>query len=416
MAIDNACWVGIDWGESEHAVHVLGPTADAEQCFVVEHSAKGLHTLVERLSRLCDINGIAVEASHNLLMTALLEAQLPVYAINPKVSAIWREAYSVSAAKSDGGDARILAHGLGHHYAHLPRLRVGDESIGELQMLCDDEVGFIEQRTALVQQLQAALKRYHPYMLVLFSDWTSPTAWTFLKKCPTPDKLVHTKKETLCKLLKANRIGMSPLWQQRIDGRIQALDWPNDAAQTAALSRRALSIVAMLQKLNTVLRDYRKRIEKLFGQYEHAEVFKSLPGAGVKLAPRLAVMLNALDEDSDDAAVLRQLSGVAPVTKQSGKKSVVIIRRACRKRWRNCLHLFAQLSKAKSLWARAFYKMCRERGNTHASALRKLAYKWLNIIYRMWKTKTVYNEEKYLKQLRDKQTPTWKYMQTHGYI
>jgi transposase len=364
MSSTNLFWIGIDWGDKEHAVHFFHPATDRHERFTVPHSPSGLDEVVQRIQAVDTIGGVAVEASRNLLMTKLPQAELPVYAINPKLSASWREAYSVSGAKSDGGDARMLAEGLWHHHGHLRTSSVARELMAELAQLCEDEMRFIQQRTALVQELQAMLKRYHPYMLVFFDDWTSPSAWDFLALFPAPEAVAKAPKKKICAFLAKCRIGMSPLWQARVDGRKQALDWPQDAAQIAALSVRAQTIIAML-----------KPLEKQ----------------------------------------LRQVSGVAPVTMQSGRKNSVKIRRACRKHWRNILHQFAQHSKKKSKWARTFYDMCKAYGDNHATALRKLAYKWLSIIYRMYQAKTHYNDQKHIEQLRKKNSPTYQYMVANGY-
>jgi transposase len=361
-------WVGIDWGDQTHAVHVFEPSTGKGEQFVVPHSAQGLQDLAQRLAGLDRVGGIAVEATRNLLLLKLAQAGLPVYAINPKVSKDWRSVYSVAGAKSDEGDARTLAEGLSHHHSHLTPLASSSPVMRELTQLCEDEKHFIDQRTGLIQQLKAVLKQYHPQLLAFFGDWTAPSAWDFALAFPTPEALAKASKDRICRFLRARHIGIGPLWQQRIEQRVKALEWPQDCATASALALRVQTLASTLKTLEKQLCKYRERIESLFPSIEGAQVFSSLPGAGPKLAPRLCVMFGDDPTQYGCADAIRQLSGVAPVTKQSGKRNQVVIRRACRKYWRNTLHLHAQYSKKKSLWATAFYKRCRERGDTHATA------------------------------------------------
>jgi hypothetical protein len=50
-----------------------------------------------------------------------------------------------------------------------------------------------------------------------------------------------------------------------------------------------------------------------------------------------------------------------------------------------------------SYWAGIYYQQQRGKGNSHQKAVRALAFKWIRILYRCWKTKTNYDESKYLK-------------------
>lgn len=418
-------WVGLDWGNASHAVHAFHPDRTQRCSFSVEQTPQGLRELVSRLDALGTVGGVAVETTHGLVIRALLDAGMTVYPVNPKLSKTWRAARSVAEIKSDGGDARVLAEGLVQHLAHLRPLRLGDRNMRQLAALVEAEKHFIDERTALAQELMDLLGRYHPQMLAFFDDWTVRTAWEFLLAFATPEALAGASKKRLCAFLRARHIGMSPLWVGRIDKRAAALDWPRDKDLEETHVLRAQTLVKMLLALQAQLEVYRKQVESLFKSVEGAELFKSLPGAGSKLAPRLCAMFgeqgkpgsqDKKDEPGVSLEAMRQLSGVAPVTRQSGKKKQVCIRRACRKFWRDTLHLFAHFSKRKSPWARAYYDLCRAKGDTNASALRKLAYKWLAIITRMYKDNAGYDEDKYIASLRRSNSPLYTYMRENHLI
>src|SRR5438105_12127809 len=82
-------------------------------------------------------------------------------------------------------------------------------------------------------------------------------------------------------------------------------------------------------------------------------------------------------------------------------------RMACPNFLRQIFHEFAEASRRKSLWAQAYYQQRRQRGASHHTAVRALAYKWIRILYRCWKTRTPYNESLYLDVLRRHHSPLW---------
>ena len=343
-------------------------------------------------------------------MVHLLQQGLSVYPINPKLSHAWRQNDSVSACKSDERDGRVLAQELCVRHCSLKPLALEESDTRKLAFLCEDEQSLIQDRTRLVQGLKSTLKQYFPTALAFFSDWTTPTAWAFLKLFSTPQKLARAKKSRLYAFLRKHRIGITPTWQKRVQDRAQALDWPCDTVGEEVSEMRVRQLIARLQSLDTQLLKYRERIEQLFEQHKDAELFSSLPGAGKKIAPRLLCIFGTQRERYETADALRQLSGVAPVTYQSGKKKRVSMRRACRKKWRTTLHLFATCSKNFCAWATAFYDYRRDRVDRQALALRKLADKWLKIIFRMWQSRKSYNDEMYTHQLRQKQSPLLAYL------
>ena len=134
-------------------------------------------------------------------------------------------------------------------------------------------------------------------------------------------------------------------------------------------------------------------------------LFGDLPGAGPALAPRLLAAFGTDRERFQSAGELQTLSGVAPVTKKSGRRRIVHRRWACPKFLLQTFHEFASCSAKRSSWARAFYLQQRAAGKGHHAALRSLAFKWIRILFRCWKTSTAYCEQRYLQTLRRKNAP-----------
>ena len=398
-------WVGLDWGDARHAVCVLDDSGKEVESFEAPHTAAGLEELVARLRRCGEIAGVAVETTRHLVVHKLLQEGFAVYPINPKLSKCWRDGESVNAPKDDPRDAFVLAEGLRQRHERLRALKPDEPLLRELRLLCADECRLIQDRTALVNRLKATLKEYYPEALEWFDDWTKPTAWDFVLALPDAVALAAAGRKKLYGFLKSHRIGLHPIWQERVEGRAKTTPWPSDPPTVAAKSFLAISLAKGLRTLQASLDEYRERIEKLYGDQPDSGIFSSLPGAGPKLAPRLLAQFGTDRQRFDSSADLELLSGTVPVLNQSGKSRRVHMRHACRKDFRTTLHYFAFLSIERSAWARAFYDQARRKGQSFALALRNLARKWLRILYRMWQERRPYDEGRYLAALIRHRSP-----------
>jgi transposase len=265
--------------------------------------------------------------------------------------------------------------------------------VQELRLLCRDEVALIEERTALVNQLRAALREYYDTALEAFDDWTAPAAWAFVLAFPTPAELVRAKKRAWEKFLHTHKLWRPQTAQKRLELFARASEWKRNEAVVRAKSRLAVTLAKMLQTLERQLDDYRAAIEQLFARHPDHDLFGSLPGAGAKLAPRLLSELGEERARLGDAQALQCLAGTAPVSFQSGQIHRVNLRRACNTHLRHAVHLWAAASLATCDWARAYYQAHRARGQSHACALRCLGQRWLKILWKMWQTRTRYDAD-----------------------
>jgi len=348
---------------------------------------------------------VAVETTRSLMVQKLLDGGWTVYPVNPKLSHAWREGWRVAAPKTDRTDARVLAEGLRQYQAHLRPLKPDDPRTRELKILCADESRLIGHRTALVNQLQAALREYYPQARAWFDDWAKPTSWDFVLAFSTPEALAQASRKKLYGFLKSHYIGIQPIWQERVDGRSRRPAWPSDEATVEAKRFLAVALAKELRTLQASLDLYRERIEALYGDQPDASLFDSLPGVGPKIGPRLLSHFGTDRSRFDSAEGIEQLGGAVPVTKQSGRSRGVHMRRQCQKEFRNTLHQWCFLTLERSAWARAFYDHCREVGQSHALALRNLGRKWIRILYRMWKDHVAYDEGRYLASLIRHRSP-----------
>ena len=168
-----------------------------------------------------------------------------------------------------------------------PPLSPQDAIVEELRMLCGDEAALIEQRTALVNQLQAALHEYYPAALEAFEDWTAPYAWAFVETFATPQRLVQSTVHRRRVFLHTHKLWRPGTAERRLEIFARADQFCGGEAVTRAKSRLALALCHSLDALQAQLDDYRAAIEKLFAEHPDHDVFGSLPGVGVTLGPRL---------------------------------------------------------------------------------------------------------------------------------
>jgi transposase len=387
-----ARFAGFDWAKDHHDVVVLDARGRIVDEFRFEHSIAGWNLWRQKVAGQPGL-GVAVETSFGAAVEQLLASGVTVYPVNPMNAKRYRERKCSSGNKMDRHDAWALADALrvdGHAWRPLA---AQDPLVAELRILCRDEVALIGERTALVNQLQQALHEYYPTALESFDDWTNPGAWAFVEAFPSTGELVKAGKRKWDKFLHSHKLYRSQTYQDRIAAFERAAQWHASPPTVAAKSLYAVARCKQLRVLQAQLAAYRQRIETLFASHPDSGMFGSLPGAGPKIAPRLLGEIGSDRALYHDPQGLQCMAGTAPVSFQSGQIHKVKIRRACNKHLRHTMHLFADHSRAKCVWAATYYGAQRQRGKTHAQALRCLGQRWLKIIWKMWQTHTNYDPE-----------------------
>ena len=389
-------FAGFDWARDHHDVVIVDGHGCIVDEFRIEHSAAGWRLWQDKIAAYPNL-GVAIETSFGAVAELLLESGVRVYPVNPMNAKRYRERKISSGNKTDRHDAWALADALrmdGHGWRMLT---AQDPILAELRILCRDEVALIEERTALINQLQQALQEYYPSALEAFEDWTNPGAWSFVESFPTAAALTKAGKRQWEKFLHSHRLYRPQTYPARIATFENASQWQTSAPLVAARSLLAVARCKQLRVLEAQLEEYRRRIEALFASHPDSGTFGSLPGAGPKLAPRLLSEIGSDRALYPDAQGLQCMAGTAPVSYQSGKIHKVSLRRACNRNLRYAMHLFADKSRAQCTWAATYYQALRERGNTHAQALRCLGQRWLKIIWKMWQSRTAYDGELHLR-------------------
>jgi transposase len=397
-------FAGFDWASDHHDVVVVdgrggGGTILLQLRF--DDTAEGWAAFAGHLAA-CGAapmhTAVAIETSSGSAVQRLLDLGLAVYPVNPMAARRYRERKAPSGVKDDQLDAWSLAdalrldgvrpEGLGWR-----RLVPDDPIVQELRLLCRDEVELIAQRTALVNQLRAALREYYPAALEAFDDWTRPHGWHLVIRFPTPKALAVAGKRQWTAFLKQRTLNRPETREHRLACFARAAEFrSSNAAVTAAKSRLAVALATMLLTLQEKLDEYRRRIGELFDRHPDHDLFGSLPGAGGKLAPRLLAELGDDRSRFASAQSLQCFAGTAPVSFTSGQIHRVKLRRACNKHLRATVHLWADLSRSACAWAQEYYRRHRDAGQSHACALRCLGQRWLKILWTMWQQRTSYDD------------------------
>ena len=386
------------------------------------NSGVGLADLADWISQLA--NGrleqvrLAIEVPHGPVVDALIERDIPVFAINPKQLDRFRDRFTVAGAKDDRRDARVLADSLRTDFRAFRRVDLDAPAIIELREYSRMAEDLNREKNGLTNRLREQLRRFYPQVLPLSSDLAEPWILDLLEAIPTPQSAAKPYRlPVIRRLLKANRIRRVTAEQVLATLREQPLRVAPGTVEAASahirLARTRLRLVV------EQLRECHRAIDAIFerlaiadeplgrnasedgaqapedtpgqrGEQCDVAILRSLPGVGrIVLATLLAEASRPLRDQ--DYHALRALSGVAPVTRRSGKRLVVGMRHACSNRLRNAVYHWARVAAQCDPRWKARYAEFRSRGHTHGRACRAIADRLLHIAIAMLRTRTHYD-------------------------
>lgn len=402
-----AAFVGLDWADKKHDVCVQEGDAEQRKCHVIEHTPEAIEQwLVELHKRVKGNIAVVLELNKGPIVYALQKYPfVTVYPIHGLTLARYREAMFPSGAKDDPSDAELALDMMLNYPKKVTPLKPSSAETRTLNHLVEQRRTLIDDKRRHVNRLINALKQYYPQPLEWFSHRDSQLFCDFLIKWPSLQQVKRARGSTIEKFFKSYGGNAVSNTAKRIDAISVALPLTDDEA---VIMPHQMLVVALCKQLLTQIeniRIYDKAISELFNKMPDAELFKSLPGTGPCLAPRL---LAALGEDRsrfNSALEIQNYAGLSPVTERSGQMCWVHWRWQCAKFVRQSFIEWAEKSVYQSYWAGLYYASQKAKGKSHQKAVRALAYKWVRIVYKCWKTKTPYDESRYLKVLKDKNSP-----------
>jgi transposase len=393
-------FLGDDWAEAHHDVELQ----DAQGRVLIRRrlaeGIAGLAQLHELIADQLDDDDepasvlIGIETDRGPWVHALVATGYQVFAINPKQAARYRERHSTSGAKSDPGDAHVLAEIVRTDRAHHRQVSGDSEQSEVVKTLARAHQTMIWTRQRQTNQLRSMLREFYPAALAAFgADLAGRDALAILAIAPTPEagrtlsrsqittalrqagrqRNIDKQTDQILEVLRVEHLGLSPTLSQAYGTSVRSL---------------VAVITAMVEQV-AVLED---QVNRCFGQHPDAEIITSQPGLGAVLGARV---LAEFGDDKDrfvDAKSRRNYAGTSPITKASGTRRVVLARYARNKRLADALHQQAFAALTASPGARAFYDQHRARGATHHQALRALSNRLVGILDGCLRHRTTYDE------------------------
>ena len=404
--------VGVDWAEGFHDVALGVAGRGVSEQFRIEHGPAGVSRLVTRCLELepdpAEVR-VVLETRHGLLVEALIDAGFTVLPVNPDLVARRR---GPAKKKDDAEDARICCLMALDQYAELRKLIPHGETGTELRAIARDDERAARDERRISNRLRADLLAVFPAAIdIAAGDLGSAVFLRMLERWPSAQDLAAASGQEVEDFARSARHG----WPGRFAGRVaEALAEPRLAVRPELARAKAGSIrLAAAQLL--LLRAQRKVWEKRMGElllgaprygrghtpkdadpgkaFPGGEIYLSMPGLGDRLAARVAGEIGEHFGQFTTPNALQCYAGRAPVTRRSGRSEFTIARRlAYNRHLGEAVQQWAFCSLSRSAWAREFYDTKVSAGDRHHAALRKLANRWLEILWHCLNKSTIYDE------------------------
>jgi hypothetical protein len=389
-------FVGDDWAEDHHDIHLMNETGDRLASRRLPEGLAGIARLHELIAEHAEDPAevvIGIETDRGLWVDAVAAAGYQVFAINPLAAARYRDRHHVSGAKSDPSDAKLLAD-LVRTDRHNHRPIAGDSGQAEaVKVLARAHQSLIWARTRHTNGLRSALREYYPAALEAFEDLADRDALAVLGRAPTPADARRLSLAKIRSALKAaGRQRNLDIRASQIQEMLRTEQLAAPAAVTAAFGASTHAAVAIITELNHQIADLEAELATHFEAHPDADIYRSLPGLGVILGARV------LGEFGDDpnryttAKCRKNYAGTSPLTVASGKKRAVLARHVRNRRLYDALDQWAFCALSTSPGARAFYDHRRAAGDLHHQALRALGNRLVGILHGCLRHHSTYDE------------------------
>ena len=389
-------FVGVDWAEAHHDVHVQDENGRRLGGGRLPEGVDGIarfHELAARHAQEPAEVVIGIETDRGLFAAALVAAGYQVFAVNPLSTSRYRDRHSVSGAKSDPGDAKVLAD-LVRTDRHNHRRAAADSDLAEaVRVLARAHQSMIWSRRRQANMLRSQLREFYPAALAAFDDLTGGDAVEVLRAAPTPALGAALSRTRIAAALR--RGGR----QRRIDARAAEVQAALRAPQlhgspvvAAAMGATVSASAAVIAEMTAQITRLAKSLEADFEQHPDAAVVRSLPGLGTILGARVLGEFGDAPDRYTTTKSRKNYAGTSPITRASGTKRMVLARHVRNQRLADAIYLWAFAALSASPGARAFYDTRRSAGDTHHAALRALGNRLVGILHGCLAHHTPYSE------------------------
>jgi len=389
-------FVGDDWAEAHHDVHLMNEAGDKLAARRLPEGLEGiaaLHAMIAGHASDPTEVVIGIETERGLWVQALIAAGYQVYAINPLSVSRYRDRHNIGGAKSDPGDAKVLADLVRtDRHNHRPVAGDSDDADG-IKVLARAHQNLIWDRTRHTNRLRNDLREFFPSAVVAFDELDHHDAVAVLAKAPNPtDAARLSVAQIRAALRRGDRRRNLDTRAAEIQQTLRSPQLSASPAVTAAFAATTKALVDVIAGLNNAIAELEGELTNHFEQHPDADIYLSLPGLGVILGARVLGEFGDDPERYDTAKSRRNYAGTSPLTIASGKKPAVLARHVRNRRLYDAIDQWAFCSITSSPGCRAFYDQRRTAGDLHHQALRALGNRLVGYLHGSLRTRTHYNE------------------------
>jgi transposase len=389
-------FIGDDWAEDHHDVHVMDEAGKRLASRRLPEGLLGvreLHELIAAHAETPEQVVVGIETDRGLWVQALSAAGYQMFAVNPLAVARYRDRHHVSGAKSDASDAKLLAD-LVRTDRHNHRLIAGDSDDAEaIKVLARAHQNLIWTRTHHTLQLRSALREYYPAALEAFEDLDDRDALAVLGRAPTPEQAATLGLPGIRSALRrGGRQRSIDARAREIQAALRREQLTAPAPISAAFAATTRATVGIIAELNRQIAELETTLAQHFETHPDADIYLSLPGLGVILGARV---LGEFGDDPNrytDAKSRKNYAGTSPLTIASGRKRTVLARHVRNNRLYDAIDHWAFCALTASPGARAFYDQRRAAKDSHHQALRALGNRLVGILHGCLRHHSLYNE------------------------
>jgi len=392
-----AALIGIDWADRKHDICEVNSQTNTPHFSVISSQPKAINTWANELKRKYNGQDVAVacELKKGPLIYALSKfSHIVLFTINPSTVAKYRKAFTHSGAKDDPTDAAIQVEILQLHMSKLNVITPDTESVRCLAQLVEYRRKLVQDRVNVTNKITTTLKNYYPHVLDWFKEKDTMIFCYFLLRWPSLEQAKRARKQTLIDFFNQHNSRYSSVNEKRINSIKEAEVLTNDKAIIAPNLLLIECLIVQLKQLMLSIERFDIEIKAIYKQHKDRFIFDSLPGAGPQIAPRLLAAMGSNRDRYHSCEEIQKYAGIAPVTERSGKKEWIHWRYSCTKFLRQTFVEWAGLSVRYSFWARAYYRQQESKGKPHNTIIRALAFKWIRILYRCWKSNVLVKQHK----------------------
>jgi transposase len=397
--LEPVLFVGVDWAEDHHDVCVLSGDGRVIAKGRVPDSVEGLGRVHEMIGAGLGENEddprvlVGIETDRGVFVRALLGAGYELAAVNPLSVDRYRDRHRVSGAKSDPGDARVLADMM-RTDGHLHRRVAGDsDEVEAIKLVARAHQNAIWSRRRISNQLRSSLREFYPAAIEAFDQIGDRDSVAVLAVAPTPSQGRILSK---AKIASALRRGGRKLNVDKRTEHIYTALRAEHLTQPAVIETAYGNIVTSLARLVTAhsaeIAGLEEALAVDFTRHPEAEIYLSQPGLGIVTSSRVLGEFGDDPNRFDSARNRRNYAGTSPLTIASGGRRVVRARFARNDRLGDAINCWAFNAMTRSPGAQAFYAQRRAKGDRHNQALRALGNRLVSILHGCLRHGTPYDE------------------------